>query len=64
MNMSGGNAASPVNTVETLQRTSELAIEGIGKTKKLALLGSTVGDGVVVRSKGLFMPLFCCYFCM
>lgn len=37
-----GKAASPVNTAETLQRTSELAIEGIGNAKKLALLGSTV----------------------
>lgn len=40
--MQCGNAASPVNSAETLQRTSDLAIQGIGKTKKLALLGSTV----------------------
>lgn len=36
-------SATPVNTAETLQRTSTLAIEGAGK-KKLALLGSTVRE--------------------
>lgn len=36
-------SASPVNTAETLQRTTELSLEASGKKKKkLALLGSTV----------------------
>lgn len=38
-------SACPVNTAETLQRTSALAIEGIGTKKKIALLGSTVRKG-------------------
>lgn len=35
-------SASPVNTAESLKRTSELSLEGMGNKKKIALLGSTV----------------------
>lgn len=35
-------SASPVNTKETLKRTTDLSLEGIGKKSKIALLGSTV----------------------
>jgi len=37
-------SASPVNTKETLTRTTDLSLEGIGKKRKIALLGSTVRD--------------------
>lgn len=35
-------SASPVNTAETLQRTTALSLEGAWQKKKLAVLGSTV----------------------
>lgn len=35
-------SASPVNTAETLKRTTDLSLAGAGSKKKLALLGSTV----------------------
>lgn len=38
-------SASPVNTAETLQRTTNISLQGTGQKKKLALLGSTVSPG-------------------
>lgn len=35
-------SACPVNTPETLKRTTDLSLVGMGTKKKLALLGSTV----------------------
>ena len=35
-------SASPVNSAETLKRTTDLSLAGAGSKKKLALLGSTV----------------------
>lgn len=44
-------SASPVNSAETLKRTTDLSLAGAGAKKKLALLGSTVrprkGDSYV-----------------
>lgn len=41
-------SASPVNTAETLKRTSDLSLEGMRNKKKIALLGSTVRPAKVI----------------
>lgn len=42
MRMALDFSASPVNSAETLQRTTDLSLGGKGTKKKVALLGSTV----------------------
>lgn len=48
-------SASPVNTAETLKRTTDLSLAGAGSKKKLALLGSTVrprkGDSLRAKTR-------------